>query len=156
MSETKYDCTSCTANGFYFVAVNQRVCAGCIRHFWLKYTFLFPPGDFSLVDFCVILNSFFLLVVLLIVKYVKKIYRCDCFLDISCSDDDFVDFQSKCLKERKFKDIFVIRSLTEGRYSQFYPTKFVVCCKAFVDFQIDLFVTKKHFLRKKFPAITNC
>lgn len=70
MSETKYDCTSCTANGFYFVAVNQRVCTGCIRHFWLKYTFLFPPGDFSLVDFCVILNSFFLLVVLLIVKYI--------------------------------------------------------------------------------------
>ena len=73
-----------------------------------------------------------------------KIYTYDSFLDISCScldvDDHFVNFQRKCLKERKFKDIFVIRNLTERRYSQFYPTEFVVCCKAFVDFQIDLFV----------------
>ena len=48
-------------------------------------------------------------------------------------------------RERKYKDIFVIRDWPERTRSQFSPTKFVVCCKAFVDFQIDLFVKKETF-----------
>ena len=83
----------------------------------------------------------------------KKIYTCDCFLDISCCclevDHDFVEFERKSLQERKFKDIFVICGGTERRYSQFHPIKFVVCCKAFVDFQIDLFVKTETFPLKK-------
>ena len=83
----------------------------------------------------------------------KKNYICDCFFDISCSclevDDDFVKFQRKCLKQRSFRDIFVIRGWTERRRSQFYPTKFVVCCKAFLDFQIDFFVKKETFRLRK-------
>ena len=68
----------------------------------------------------------------------KKIYTCDCFLDISCysfeMNDRFVDFQIKCLKEKKHKDIFIICDCTESRRSYFFLIKFVVCCKAFVDF----------------------
>ena len=79
----------------------------------------------------------------------KKIYTCDCFLDIACTclvvDDDFVKFQRKCLEEREFKDVVVLCDMTERRLSQFYPTKFVVCCRAFADFQIDLFVKTKTF-----------
>ena len=61
ISEMKYDCNSCTANDFYFVIVNKRLCKGCIRNFYQKYAFLFPSFDFSLVDFCVMLIVFFFL-----------------------------------------------------------------------------------------------
>ena len=70
MSEMKYDCSSCTTNNFYFVAVKNFFCMGCIRYFCQKYTFLFPSVAFRLVDFCVYMN---------IVKMLKKIYMCDCF-----------------------------------------------------------------------------
>ena len=70
----------------------------------------------------------------------KKMYTYDCFLDIACYclkiNHGFVAFQSKCLKEKKYKETFIIRDCTQRRRS-FFPAKFVVCCKAFVDFQID-------------------
>ena len=35
----------------------------------------------------------------------KKIYTCDCFLDTACYrleiDDDFINFQKKCFRERE-------------------------------------------------------
>ena len=64
-------------------------------------------------------------------KSLKKIYKCDCFLDIACYcleiNDGFVALQKRCLKEKKYRDIFIIGHCTERRRSYFFPTKFVVC-----------------------------
>ena len=79
----------------------------------------------------------------------RNIYTCDCFLDIACysleMNDGFVDFQRKCTKEKTYKDIFIIRDCTDRRQSCFFLIKFVICCKEFVDFQIDLFVKEESF-----------
>lgn len=68
---------------------------------------------------------------------------CDWFLDTACYcvevDDNFVNFQRKCLKKTKSSEIFGICDWT-GRQLQFLPIKFFVCCKALADFQIDSFV----------------
>lgn len=49
----------------------------------------------------------------------KKLYTCDCFLDIACYsleiNDGFAAFQKKCLKEKKYKGIFIIHDWTERR-----------------------------------------
>ena len=87
----------------------------------------------------------------------KRIYTCDYFLDIVWIysleiNDGFVAFQKRCLKEKRYRDIFVIHVLyrkKERRPSYFFPTKFVVCCKAFFNFQIQLSVKEESFPFRK-------
>ena len=63
----------------------------------------------------------------------KKIYTCDCLLDVAhCLEfgADFDCFKKKCLEQNKDTSII---------YAWSY-LMFVVCCKNVVDFQIDLYV----------------
>lgn len=49
-----------------------------------------------------------------------------------------------CVNQMKRRDIFIIRDV-EWRSTFFSSVKFVVCCKNFVDFQIDLYVKTNSF-----------
>ena len=95
----------------------------------------------------IFVNSFFLLAcgVVHSKKCWKKIYTCDCFLDIACTflvvDDDFVSFKESVWKRENSKTylFFVI-----WQREDFLNFNFV-CCREFADFQIDLFVKTKTF-----------
>ena len=57
---------------------------------------------------------------------------------------DLLLFKRGLWKRRNIENL-IIRNCTERRRSCFFPTKFVVCCKAFGDFQIELFVKEESF-----------
>lgn len=60
----------------------------------------------------------------------KKFYTCDCFLDVSscCLEIDavFDCFRKKCLRQKKYKDTFIIHDCTDTERSNFSPVKFAL------------------------------
>ena len=58
-------------------------------------------------------------------------YTYDCFLDIACYclkiNHGFVAFQNKCLKEKKYKETFIIRDCTQRRLILILTMMTVLC-----------------------------
>lgn len=70
-------------------------------------------------------------------------------MDIACYclkiNADFAPFQNDCVKLKGWNDTFVIKNTSQTSDVSSFHVNYVVCCKKFSAFQIDLFLKTESF-----------